>query len=104
MAKTAAEFAGVAAGDIAPPQDPLVGVRVLKKGDGKISTGRHDPRGGDELYERDETFTVASSIALELEELGYVEIDRDPLDHDGDGRKGGSVKKLGPAGAVEGAA
>ena len=104
MAKTKAEFDGVAAGEIAPALDPLVPVRVLKKGDGKISTGQHDPRGGDVLYEHGDTFDIARSIALELEDRAFVEITGDPLDHDLDGRKGGSLKKLGPSGAVEGAA
>lgn len=74
MAKTKAEFEGASAKDVAKQDDPKVWVRVLKAGDGKISTGNHSPRGGDELYERDERFETVKSIADALEERHYVEI------------------------------
>lgn len=74
MAKTRAEFQGAAPAEVAEADDPLVQVRVLKAGDGKISTGKHSPRGGDELYEFKEEFAVATSIAKDLEERHFVEI------------------------------
>lgn len=97
MAKTKSEFA------TATVNDPLVRVRVTKRGNGRISSGVHDVVHGDLLYEADEEFEVAQSIALALvgedkddpnntkdwvEILGPVK-ERDPLDHDGDGVKGG---------------
>lgn len=74
MAKTKAQFEGASAADVAAPNDPEVWVRVLKAGDGKISTGEHNPRGGDLLYERDERFKTVKSIADALEERHFVEI------------------------------
>lgn len=74
MAKTKAEFEGASAEEIAGENDPKVWVRVLKAGDGKISTGKHSPRGGDELYERDERFETVKSIADALEDRHYAEI------------------------------
>lgn len=74
MAKTKAEFEGATADDVASQDDPKVWVRVLKAGDGKISNGKHSPRGGDELYERDEKFETLKSIAVELEDRHFVEI------------------------------
>lgn len=77
--------------------DPIVRVRVTRRGHGKISTGVHDNVHGDFLYEKDEEFEIARSIALNL--IGEDKIDpdntkdwveiigevkaRDPLDHDG---------------------
>lgn len=95
MAKTKNQFT---APNVA---DPLVRVRVTKRGHGRISNGVHT-QFGDELYEQDDEFTVAQSIALNL--VGEDKLDpnntkdwveilgpavRDPLDHDGDGVKGG---------------
>lgn len=74
MAKTKREVEGANADQIAPPIDPTVEVRVLKRGADKISTGTHDARGGDLLFEQGESFVVAKSIADVLEDLGYVEI------------------------------
>jgi len=74
MAKSQAEFLGADAAAVAAKDDPLVNVRVLKKGDGKVSTGNHSSRGGEELYEFKDEFQVLKSIADELEERGFVEI------------------------------
>lgn len=78
MAKSRAEFEGASAADVATPEDPVVICRVLKAGDGKISTGVHGNRGGEELYEFKEEFAVAKSIALALEARHYVEIQDEP--------------------------
>lgn len=97
MAKTKSEFT------TASVNDPIVRVRVTKRGNGRISTGEHDVVHGDLLYETGEEFEVAQSIALALigedkqnpdNTKDWVEIvgkvaARDPLDHDGDGVKGG---------------
>lgn len=72
MAKTKAAFAGVTFD--ADPASAMVWVRVLRRGDGKISTGEHDNRGGDILYEKDETFQIPRHVAEELEGRDYVEI------------------------------
>lgn len=74
MAKTKAEFAGASAASIQTVENPMVSVRVLKAGDGKISTGKHHPRGGDELYEYGEIIEFPKDIAEGLEALHYVEI------------------------------
>ena len=60
----------------AAPAEPnqMVRVRVTKMGDGKISTGKHDPRGGDEKYEAGEMFAIGKGIADQLEAKGYAEI------------------------------
>jgi hypothetical protein len=57
----------------ADPAD-VVTARVMKLGDGKISTGQHVPGVGEVHYERGEEFTTARAIAQDLEERGYVEI------------------------------
>lgn len=54
------------------PED--VTVRVLKKGDGKISMGVHIAGIGEAHYEAGETFVVSLPIAEELEERGFVEV------------------------------
>jgi len=74
MAKSKAEFRGAEAADVATPVYPDVLCRVSKRGDGKVSTGVHTSRGGDELYEQDDEFRVAKDIADGLEDLGYVAI------------------------------
>lgn len=118
MAKTKAAFEGNTFD--ADPVSDLVKVRVLKRGDGKISTGVHDAKGGDILYEKGEEFILAEHIAEDLEGRDFVEIlgktsDAQPvpdpvapepeptpekklpqLDHDGDGEPGGSLPKRGP--------
>lgn len=103
MAKTKAAFAGVTFD--ADPADELVRVRVLRRGDGKISTGEHDNRGGDLLYETGDEFMIARHIAEvhATDERGYVEILPEKrelpasFDQDGDGNPGGGVPaKRGP--------
>ena len=54
--------------------DPEVTVRVTKKGDGKISTGKHVTGLGDLTYEYRETPKLPRSIAMDLEERGFAEI------------------------------
>lgn len=66
--KTAKEMA------LAPPEDPVVSVRVTKRGADKISTGKHYPDLGDEFYAQGEVFEVAKSTADILEDRGFVEI------------------------------
>ena len=96
MAKTKSELSTGAV------NDPLVRVRVTRRGHGRISNGVLDPVYGDQLYEQGEEFDIAQSIALNLvgedkvtpdNTKDWVEIlgpaKKDPLDHDGDGVKGG---------------
>ena len=47
-------------------EEPVVRVRVTARGHGKISTGRHDGRDGEEFYAEGDEFEVAESIAKEL--------------------------------------
>jgi hypothetical protein len=56
-------------------EDPPVTVRVTLKGAGRVSNGVHHPMLGDEFYEQGEKFQVAASIALDLEERGFAEIE-----------------------------
>ena len=58
----------------AAPEDPPALCRVLKAGDGRISTGHHFAGHGDAFYEKGETFVAARSIALALEDRGLAEI------------------------------
>lgn len=74
MAKTKRQVEGENIGPQHREADKMVEVRVLPKGDGLISTGEHDPAGGDIVYERGETFMCELSIAQEHEERGRVEI------------------------------
>lgn len=78
MAKTKAEFAGASADSIAAPLNPNVSVRILKAGDGQVSTGKHHPRGGDELYEFGEIVDLPLDIAQALEARHFVEIQPEP--------------------------
>jgi len=52
----------------------MLQARILKAGDGKISTGIHIPGKGDVFHERGTVLTLERSIALGLEARGYVEI------------------------------
>ena len=62
--------------NVEPPKPPeLVTVRVLKRGDGRISTGHHVAGFGDAFYTHGETFTTTAENAAELEERGFVEIE-----------------------------
>lgn len=76
MTVTAAQIEGRS---VVPTVDnqPLVTVKVTRKGHGKISTGVHDRTFGDELYADGERFAVAENIALELEDRGFVVIVED---------------------------
>ena len=51
-----------------------VTVRVLKKGNEKVSMGIHVTGIGEAHYEHGETFLVSLPIAEALEERGFVEI------------------------------
>lgn len=61
----------------AKPVEPeqIVSCRVLKKGDGKISTGQHFGGIGEVHYEKGETLKAPKGTAEELEERGFVEIE-----------------------------
>lgn len=72
--KTKRQVEGENIGPQVVEQQPLVSVRVLPKGDGQISTGEHDPAGGDLVYERGDVFEVALDIGQALEERGFAEI------------------------------
>lgn len=58
-----------------PETIEIVEVRVLPKGDGKVSMGIHVAGIGEAHYERGERFNIAKPIAEALEERGYVEIE-----------------------------
>ena len=68
-----AKFAEKPAAEVVAAQ-PLVRVRVTKRGDMKISTGEHVAMMGDKFYEAGDEFEVAQSIGADLEERGLVEI------------------------------
>lgn len=57
-----------------PKEVGRVQVRVLKKGDNKISKGIHVPGVGDLRHKHGDTLTITREAALQLEERGYVEI------------------------------
>ena len=57
----------------AMPQQQMVEVRILKKGDGKISKGVHLPGIGNACYRWGEFATLPLDIALAQEDNGYVE-------------------------------
>jgi hypothetical protein len=61
----------------AAPAEADVKVRITKRGDGKISTGEHEPGLGDLTYEHREEVSMPRGRALELEEQGFVEIQDD---------------------------
>lgn len=54
--------------------DPEVMTRVTKRGDGKISTGKHIEGLGDLTFEHKELVPMRSARAAELVELGYVSL------------------------------
>lgn len=61
-----------------PDQAPAVAAgtarcRVLKNGDGKISKGVHDLN-GEHYYAKGDEFTTEKTIADNLEDRGFVEI------------------------------
>lgn len=57
------------------PAEKIVGARVTKKGDGKVSMGEHIAGLGDLTYDRNEIVRFPETIALALEERGWVEIE-----------------------------
>jgi hypothetical protein len=57
-----------------PENIPVVQVRVLPIGDGKISMGVHVPGVGEAHYERGEQFSLIETVAIALEDRGFVEI------------------------------
>ena len=57
-----------------PENIPVVQARVLPMGDGKISMGVHVPGVGEAHYERGETFSIIETVAIALEDRGFVEI------------------------------
>ena len=56
------------------PNDGLVGVRVLKRGDGRISTGKRKHT-RDAFYAKGDTFRMDPVSAEALEERGFLEIE-----------------------------
>lgn len=54
--------------------EALVKCVVREEGHGKISTGVHHARDGEEFYAEGETFEVAESIAKDLKKKYYVDI------------------------------
>jgi hypothetical protein len=76
-AKRAAKIAALRAAKVTsanPVAEPKVPVRVTKKGHGQVSTGEHISGLGDLTYDHGETPDLPRSIALELEDRGFVEI------------------------------
>lgn len=57
-----------------PQTDPRVKVRVTKKGHGQVSMGDHIGGLGDLTYDHNEEPSLPQSIALQLEDRGFVEI------------------------------
>lgn len=61
-----------------PDAEDEVTVRVTKRGHGKVSTGNHDAKMGEEFFAEGDTFSIARSLADVLaDENGdrrYVEI------------------------------
>ena len=57
----------------APAAKSAVTCRVLKAGDGRISTGEHTPGEGDRTYARGDVFQASAETAAELEARGLVE-------------------------------
>lgn len=57
------------------PTDNMVTVRVLPKGDGKVSRGEYDKASNTfPFYKRGETFKLARVIAQAQEDNGFLEI------------------------------
>lgn len=73
MAKTKAEVEGRTF--VVPDEiNPIVHLKVRKKGAGKISTGEHDPRGGDFVYDEGESLSVRQDVAQAIIDLDYVDV------------------------------
>lgn len=77
MAKTKAEVEGRNV-VLTEDENPMMHLKVRKKGAGKISTGAHDPRGGDFVYDEGETFSVRRDVATALLDLDYVDETAEP--------------------------
>lgn len=76
-ANRAAKIAALRAAKVAgadPATEPLVIARVTKKGHGQVSMGEHINGLGDLTYDHGEMAEFPQSIAQELEERGFVEI------------------------------
>jgi len=76
-AKRAAKVAALRAAKVSsanPTEEPNVVVRVTKKGHGQVSMGEHIASLGDLTYDHNETPSLPLSIAQELEDRGFVEI------------------------------
>jgi hypothetical protein len=69
-----AESSREAAPPAPQPSGDLVSVRVLKKGDGEIFTGRHENGEATRHARNDIIEGLDRTIALELEERGFAEI------------------------------
>lgn len=63
------------AAPVAKAGDEKVNVRITKAGDGKVSTGEYDAENNcDAYYKKGAVVTLARSIATDLEDRGFVEI------------------------------
>lgn len=77
QAKRDAKIAALRAAKLAgadPASEPVVTARVTKKGHGQISMGEHISGLGDLTYDHGETPSFPQSIAQDLEDRGFVEI------------------------------
>lgn len=72
LRKKAARQAAKVAEEMQAPT--MVECRVLKMGDGKVSTGQHVAGIGEVHYDKGEVFKVERSIAEALEARGFIEI------------------------------
>lgn len=61
--------------DLALSPDPMVKVRILKFGDGRVSTGDHHSSGGEVLAEAGEFMDIPRTVAEALEKRGFAEIE-----------------------------
>lgn len=59
--------------DQAPAAEGTARCRVLKNGDGKISKGVHDLN-GEHYFAKGDEFTTEKTIADNLEDRGFIEI------------------------------
>lgn len=61
----------IESGPVSP--DVMVRCKVREEGHGKISTGTHDPRAGEEFFAEGEEFEVAEPQAKQLKAKYYVD-------------------------------
>ena len=59
-------------GDERKPSDGMVLVTITKFGEGKVSTGIHEP-GGDIMAAKGDVLEVTPDVAASLEAKGYAE-------------------------------